>query len=346
VVGVITNFSIGSVLLFVLFITHALVGAVELGTDGWIQNITGNLFDSEKGKWLFIWTSAIMFALRFCAEWIETKLKMSPVALLFACSVLAFIGLQLAGGMTTLMVAFGALGLYAIGKTFFWPTMLAVASDRFPRTGAVAMSIMGGIGMMSAGLIGSEGLGYSKDRFSGKALEAADAAVYAEYKAAEPSDFLVFEGVHGIDGAKLGAVQGKLGDARAILGKGKDKMDDLLVKIEDGMSEEDRKKAEAKNASLKALAVSLEDAGVLKSEPNKNLADGLKVLTPDELKVQEASITGDRLTLKADSFIPLAMAVIFFALMIYFRMIGGYKAVSIDEQHSLTKGEALKTGEG
>ena len=36
-VGGLTGFWIGSVLLFVLFATHALVGAVELGTDGWIQ---------------------------------------------------------------------------------------------------------------------------------------------------------------------------------------------------------------------------------------------------------------------------------------------------------------------
>ena len=34
---------ISQVILFVLFVTHALVGAVELGTDGWIQNITGNI---------------------------------------------------------------------------------------------------------------------------------------------------------------------------------------------------------------------------------------------------------------------------------------------------------------
>ena len=59
-----------------------------------------------------------------------------------------------------------ALTVYGVGKTFFWPTMLAVASDRFPRTGAVAISIMGGIGMMSAGLIGGPGLGYAKDRFA------------------------------------------------------------------------------------------------------------------------------------------------------------------------------------
>lgn len=284
VIGVITQFSIGSVLLFVLFITHALVGAVELGTDGWIQNITGNLFTSEHGKWLFIWTSTIMFALRFCAEWIETKLKISPVALLFICSVLAFIGLQLSGGMTTLTVAFGALGLYAIGKTFFWPTMLAIASDRFPRTGGVAISIMGGIGMMSAGLIGSPGLGYLKDRYSGEELERVDSAIYAEYKAAEPSKFLNLEGTaaYGLDGTKLGEIQKKPAEER----------------------------------------------------------------TPAEVKVQEASIVGDRNTLKADSFIPLTMAVIYLGMMIFFKMIGGYRPVSIDEAHSISKGEALKSGEG
>ncbi|MDQ3213232.1 MAG: MFS transporter, partial [Acidobacteriota bacterium] len=53
VVAVQTNFSVGSWLLFVLFVTHALVGAVELGTDGWIQNITGNILTPAQGKILF-----------------------------------------------------------------------------------------------------------------------------------------------------------------------------------------------------------------------------------------------------------------------------------------------------
>jgi hypothetical protein len=35
-------------LLFVLLVTHVLVGAVELGTDGWIQNITGNILTTER----------------------------------------------------------------------------------------------------------------------------------------------------------------------------------------------------------------------------------------------------------------------------------------------------------
>ena len=78
-IGFLTRFSFGSLLLFVLFVTHALVGAVELGTDGWAQNITGNLFTSEQGKILFVFTSLVMFLLRFCADFIEKRLGLSPI---------------------------------------------------------------------------------------------------------------------------------------------------------------------------------------------------------------------------------------------------------------------------
>ena len=217
--GMVMRWPLGSFLLFTLFIVHALVGAVELGTDGWIQNITGNLFSSQEGKYLFIWTSAIMFSLRFCANFIEKRLGVSPVGLLLICALLACVGLNLASGMKTIGVAFVALAVYAVGKTFFWPTMLAVASDRFPRTGAIAISIMGGIGMMSAGLIGSPGLGYAKDRFAGEALNSANPAVFKEYKASQTSEFLIFAGATGLDGRKLGAVQGTLAQARSLLEK-------------------------------------------------------------------------------------------------------------------------------
>jgi hypothetical protein len=216
-VGVITRFSIGSILLFVLFVAHLLVGAVELGTDAWIQNITGNLFTSEEGKWLFIWTSAIMFSLRFCADFIEKRLGFSPVGILLTCAILACIGLNLASRITSITVAFLALAVYAVGKTFFWPTMLAVASDRFPRTGAIAISMMGGIGMLSAGIIGAPGLGYAKDRFAGETLEKDNPAVFAQYKAPTPSKFLFFKAATGFDGTKIGAVQQKVQNLRTEL---------------------------------------------------------------------------------------------------------------------------------
>lgn len=267
-IGVLTKFSIGSVLLFVLFVTHALVGAVELGTDGWIQNITGNILSSEEGKWLFVFTSTVMFLLRFCAHFIEKKLGLSPVGILLVCAILGCVGLRLASGIETFGGALLALAVYGVGKTFFWPTMLAVASDRFPRTGAIAISIMGGIGMMSAGLIGSAGLGFAKDKYSAEALQAADADVYAEYVAAEPSKFLGVLETPALDGGKV----------------------------------EEAKKAEAPTDAQKAVAA--------------------------------ASIQGDRKTLIADSFIPATMAAIYLLLLLYFKSIGGYKAVTIGEDDS------------
>ena len=216
-VGIITNFSFGSMLLFVLFVAHALVGAVELGTDTWAQNITGNILTPEQGKILFVFTSTVMFLLRFCADFIERRLGLSPVGILLTCAILAAVGLNLVSTVDTFIGAMLALTVYAVGKTFFWPTMLAVASDRFPRTGAIAISIMGGIGMLAGGLIGSDGLGYAKDRFAGAALQASSASTFDAYKAEKTSQFLVFEEVTPIDGAKLGAVQTKLQTARAQL---------------------------------------------------------------------------------------------------------------------------------
>jgi MFS family permease len=213
-VAVLTRFSMGAWLLFVLFVVHAMVGAVELGTDGWIQNITGNILNPAQGKLLFVYTSMFMFLLRFCADFIEKKLGLSPVGILVICAMLACLGLNLVSRIDTFIGAIAALSVYALGKTFFWPTMLAVASDRFPRTGAVAISIMGGIGMMSAGLIGSPGLGYAKDRFAGEELIQADATLYANSKAKTPSKFLFFEEAHGIDGKVLGEAKAVVPEKR------------------------------------------------------------------------------------------------------------------------------------
>ncbi len=208
-----SRWTVGAPLLFVLFLTHALVGAVELGTDGWIQNIEDTILQPGDGTKLFIFTSALMFALRFCGHFIENSLGLKPVGILMVCSILACLGLNLVSNVTSFSGALLALTVYALGKTFFWPTMLAVASDRFPRCGALAISIMGGLGMMSAGLVGSPGLGYAKDRFSGEHLQAANPAIYAEYKAA-PSQWLSFAPVSGIDGQKLAAATAVKEEAR------------------------------------------------------------------------------------------------------------------------------------
>ncbi len=208
IIGSITKFSIGHWLLFVLFIAHAMIGAVELGTDGWIQNITGAILDPTQGKILFVFTSLLMFGLRFCAHFIEKRVGLNPIGLLLVCSILAVLGLNFVAAVNTFGAAFGALAVYAIGKTFFWPTMLAIVGDRFPATGAVAMSLMGGVGMMSAGLIGSPGLGYFKDRLAAESLQETSPALYEEFKSdGDPSKFLAFDEVQPINPQTLEAAK-------------------------------------------------------------------------------------------------------------------------------------------
>jgi hypothetical protein len=285
-VGVLTQFSLGSFLLFVLFVAHLLIGAVELGTDGWIQNITGNILTPGEGKILFVITSMVMFALRFTADFIEKRIGLSPIGILLTCSLFAIVGLLVTSRIETFAGAVFALLIYGVGKTFFWPTMLAVASDRFPQTGAIAISIMGGIGMMSAGMIGGPGLGYAKDRFAAAHLAAADPAAYASYRVAQPSGWLFFEEVAAIDGRRLGEVQAKLAEARG---------------------------------ALAATGVTDPEAA-------------LDRLTPEERAVHAASIQGDRRTLVADAVIPALMALIYLGLLVYFRTLGGYQVITLQDR--------------
>ncbi len=287
-VAAITRFAIGHWMLFTLFIIHALIGSVELGTDGWIQNITGTLLSEKEGKILFVFTSLMMFLLRFCAHFIETRLGLKPVSLLFVCSVLACLGLNLVSAVSAFGPALGALLVYAFGKTFFWPTMLAVASDRFPRTGAIAISLMGGIGMMSVGLLGGPGLGYARDRFSSEELQKADTALYEEWKSTGAmSSFYGVAPVQPIDPGRLDAAK------KAAVAK---------KEVEAGATGEE----------LKALAATL---------------------TPEQQVVVDADIRGNRRTLKWDSFIPAVMAVGYLFLMLYFKSIGGYRPLSVDEEN-------------
>ncbi len=137
-------------LLFLLFL-HACIGYVELGTDSWIINIMQYLIAGDAFL-LFIYTSALMFVLRFFAGPIVHRIN--PLGLLFASAVLATIGLYMLGSVATGMAILLAGTIYGIGKTFFWPNMLAVVSERFPRGGAPTLGADGGIGMLSAGLLG------------------------------------------------------------------------------------------------------------------------------------------------------------------------------------------------
>ncbi len=201
------------ILLFLLVI-HAMVGYVELGTDSWISNITGNILASpQNGLLLFVYTSALMFILRFFAGPIVHRI--SPLGLLFVSALFGAAGLTMLGSASTGVLVVVAATIYGIGKTFLWPTMLGVVSEQFPKGGAITIGAIGGIGMLSAGMLGGPGIGYKQDYFASTELKQKAPAVYEQYKSPTENAFLFFPKIQGLDGSKVGEVRGKEQSARS-----------------------------------------------------------------------------------------------------------------------------------
>jgi MFS family permease len=186
--------------LLALLVLHAMVGYVELGTDSWIANLMTNIA-GMKGILLLVYTSSIMFVLRFFAGPIVHRI--SPLGLLFSCAVLAMVGLFWLGNSTVGIAVFLAATIYGVGKTFFWPTMLGVVSERFPKGGALTLGAVGAAGVFSAGFLGTPGIGYIQDYYAADRLAKDAPAVYAQYAAPEPKRFLFFPKTTGLDGARV-----------------------------------------------------------------------------------------------------------------------------------------------
>ena len=287
--------AVAAPLMLVLLLLHALVGYVELGTDSWISKITGSIMASPaNGLKLFVYTSTLMFLLRFCAGPIVHKT--SPLGLLCLSGVLGAIGLTLLGNAVGVTACVLAATVYALGKTFLWPTMLAVASERFPKGGAVAIGLMGGVGMLSAGLLGGPAIGYKQDYFASKDLQEKAPQTYTRYSVAEPKGFLFLPAIKGLDGAKVGV----LGD------NGKE-----LAAVGAALAKDNKQ-----DANHEALAAWW---AVSKTSAEQDI-------TP----VTAATLIGGRTAMKVTAAVPALMAVLYFLLIIYFKARGGYKQVHIE----------------
>jgi MFS family permease len=276
-----------SPILISLVILQAMVGYVELGTDSWIINITKRVLDNPTlALAAFIWTNVLMFTLRFFAGPIVHRI--SPVGLLFVSAVLGATGLTLLGRSNTALAWIGAVTVYGLGKTFFWPTMLGVVSERFPRGGALTLGVVGGIGMLSAGLLGGPGIGYKQDYFATKELKAKDEPAYERYSSGEENGFLFFPKVVGLDNSKLKV----MGDNGKALGE------DLKIKPDD--------------KNLQQLNSWWQNA--------KDYANS------DRKQVEPATLHGGQEALSYTAAVPACMAVGYLLLLLYFKARGGYKA--------------------
>lgn len=187
--------SFGRPMFVFLLLVMLLLSTTELGTDGWIQDIIGStLKDPVKGTMFLVYTSAIMFVLRFFAGPIVHRI--SPLGLLAVCSALATAGLYWLGyAAEALTPLIAAATVYAVGKTFFWPTTLGVVSEQYPKGGALLLNAISGVGMIFAGTIGQPAIGTLQDRNLAAAVQAELPAEFVELSKEAKGQFFTYAAI-------------------------------------------------------------------------------------------------------------------------------------------------------
>ena len=140
--------SLGNPLFLFMVFCMFLTAASELGTTQRIESLLKSSVATPLLVLAFI--NGIMALGRAFAGQVVHKLQ--PAGMLLFSAIFTFVGLWLltitSGGLT-----FAAAAVFAIGVTFFWPTMLGFVAEYLPETGALGLSIMGGAGMLSVSLV-------------------------------------------------------------------------------------------------------------------------------------------------------------------------------------------------
>lgn len=208
--------SLGRGLIVLLCLLMVPLATTELGTDAAITGIMEEPLRNAgySPLWVLIYTSAIMVVLRFFAGPIVRAL--TPLGLLATSAALAIVGLLLLSQSAGLIAIFGAATLYGLGKTFFWPTTLGVVSEQSPRGGALTLNAIGGIGMLTAGVIGGPLIGELQERTARAAIDEQLPGVYAEVSR---EDHYVLGSYTAVDADKVAALPAETGEKVGVVAK-------------------------------------------------------------------------------------------------------------------------------
>lgn len=132
-----------SPLYWVMLICMALTATTELGTQSWVERILAN--SGAQPLLVLALVTGIMAVGRTFAGPLIHRLNITGV--LLASAVISTIAIFMMSMATGAMVYVAAI-LFAIGVCYFWPNMISFVAEYTPRTGALGMSLIGGVGML------------------------------------------------------------------------------------------------------------------------------------------------------------------------------------------------------
>jgi len=124
-----------------------LTATSELGTQQWIERILGASGASPMLMMAMI--TGVMAVGRYFAGPIINKFN--PAGVLLYSAIVTTLGIYFMSMATGNMVYVSAL-LFALGVTYFWPTMIGFVAENIPESGALGMSMLGGAGMFAVSM--------------------------------------------------------------------------------------------------------------------------------------------------------------------------------------------------
>lgn len=139
--------ALGSPVFLFLFFTMALTAITEFGPQQWVS-VT--LAESGASPMIILaLVTGLMAVGRYFAGPVIGALGQTGV--LLGGAIFAAIGIYMFSIVTGPMAYVAAI-LFAIGVCYFWPTMVGAAAKRAPLTGALGLSLIGGVGMFSSAI--------------------------------------------------------------------------------------------------------------------------------------------------------------------------------------------------
>jgi len=130
-----------------LVICMTLTATAELGTQQWIERILGA--SGVSPMIILAMITGLMAVGRYFAG--PLVRRFNPTGVLFGSSLFAAAGIYLMSQASGNMIYLAAV-LFAIGVTYFWPTMLGCVAEYTPKTGALGLSLIGGAGMFAVSM--------------------------------------------------------------------------------------------------------------------------------------------------------------------------------------------------
>ncbi len=136
-----------SPLFLFIFFCMAFTAISEFGPQQW----TGMIMSKSGAKPMLILAlvTGLMAVTRFFAAPIIKVV--GPTGILWGSSILAAIGIYLFSAVTG-PAAYAAAVVFAMGVALFWPTMIGFVAQYIPLSGALGMSVVGGVGMLSTAI--------------------------------------------------------------------------------------------------------------------------------------------------------------------------------------------------